>query len=143
MEKINFEDLPSTDTPIDSANLNLLQTNVENAINEVAESGSNYVKFKSGIMVVYGSIEADANFTTWGSAYQQELSGGYFAVPFIETPFLVLASTINVDNTYNYASFAGTFGTTKSITGIIKLMRPVAASTGKVKVNYMAVGKWK
>lgn len=33
MEKINFKDLPSTDTPIDSANLNLLQTNVENAIN--------------------------------------------------------------------------------------------------------------
>lgn len=35
MEKINFEDLPSTDTPIDSANLNLLQTNIENAINVV------------------------------------------------------------------------------------------------------------
>ena len=33
MEKINFEDLPSTKTPIDSANLNLLQTNIENAIN--------------------------------------------------------------------------------------------------------------
>lgn len=33
MEKINFKDLPSTDTPIDSTNLNLLQTNVENAIN--------------------------------------------------------------------------------------------------------------
>ena len=35
MEKINFEDLPSTDTPIDSTNLNLLQANVENAINGV------------------------------------------------------------------------------------------------------------
>ena len=33
MEKINFKDLPSTDTPIDGTNLNLLQTNVENAIN--------------------------------------------------------------------------------------------------------------
>ena len=143
MEKINFEDLPSTDTPIDSTNLNLLQTNVENAINEVAESGENYIKFKSGIMAVFGTIEANANFTAWGSSYQQELAGDYFAVPFIETPFLVLASTINVDNTYNYASFAGTFGTSKTITGIIKLMRPVAASTGKVKVNYMAIGKWK
>ena len=35
MEKINFEDLPSTDTPIDSTNLNLLQTNTENAINSL------------------------------------------------------------------------------------------------------------
>ena len=32
MQKITFEDLPSTSTPIDSANLNQLQTNVENAI---------------------------------------------------------------------------------------------------------------
>ena len=35
MEKITFKDLPSTDTPINSTNLNLLQTNTENAINEV------------------------------------------------------------------------------------------------------------
>ena len=34
MEKINFKDLPSKDTPIGSKNLNLLQANVENAINE-------------------------------------------------------------------------------------------------------------
>lgn len=33
MEKINFNDLPSTDTPINSSNLNQLQTNVENEIN--------------------------------------------------------------------------------------------------------------
>lgn len=45
MEKINFQDLPSKDTPIDSANLNLLQTNVENAINGVVlydNNGNNY-----------------------------------------------------------------------------------------------------
>lgn len=35
MEKITFKDLPSTDTPINSTNLNLIQTNTENAINEV------------------------------------------------------------------------------------------------------------
>ena len=35
MEKINFKDLPSKDTPIDSKNLNLLQANVENAINNL------------------------------------------------------------------------------------------------------------
>lgn len=33
MEKINFNDLPNTDTPINSSNLNQLQTNVENEIN--------------------------------------------------------------------------------------------------------------
>ena len=40
MEKINFNDLPNTDTPINSSNLNQLQTNVESAINEIGESGS-------------------------------------------------------------------------------------------------------
>lgn len=33
MDKINFQDLPSTETPINSSNLNLLQENVETSIN--------------------------------------------------------------------------------------------------------------
>lgn len=33
MEKINFENYPSTNSPINATNLNLLQDNVENAIN--------------------------------------------------------------------------------------------------------------
>ena len=35
MEKIIFEDLPSTKTPLNAENLNQIQENVENAINEV------------------------------------------------------------------------------------------------------------
>lgn len=35
MEKIIFEDLPSTETPLNAENLNQIQTNMENAINEV------------------------------------------------------------------------------------------------------------
>ena len=30
MDKITFEDLPSTNTPINSNNLNKMQTNIEN-----------------------------------------------------------------------------------------------------------------
>ena len=52
MEKIFFEDLPSTKTPLNAENLNKIQENVETAINEtdtnlktlingVVESGSN------------------------------------------------------------------------------------------------------
>ena len=48
MKKIPFKDLPSTDTPIDSANLNLLQNNIENAINEV--------NYKGGELIAYGII---------------------------------------------------------------------------------------
>ena len=35
MDKINFQNLPNTTTPINATNMNLLQTNVENAINSL------------------------------------------------------------------------------------------------------------
>ena len=37
MQKITFEDLPSTNTPINATNLNAIQTNAETAINAVSE----------------------------------------------------------------------------------------------------------
>lgn len=67
MEKINFQDLPSTDTPIDSTNLNLLQANVENAINDLPQKifpvGSIYISvtntnpssFLGGTWVSFGA----------------------------------------------------------------------------------------
>lgn len=55
MEKINFEDLPSTDTPIDSKNLNLLQTNVENAINEISEK-SEWITLSSDYQCFYRKV---------------------------------------------------------------------------------------
>ena len=38
MQKITFEDYPSTNTPIDAQNLNQVQTNVENAITSLGNS---------------------------------------------------------------------------------------------------------
>ena len=35
MKKINFQDLPSTDTPYNADTFNTLQNNIENAINDV------------------------------------------------------------------------------------------------------------
>lgn len=35
MQKINFTDFPSTDTPINASNLNQLQTSIVNSINEI------------------------------------------------------------------------------------------------------------
>lgn len=37
MQKINFQDLPNTTTPIDANNLNLLQDNIENDIGDLSE----------------------------------------------------------------------------------------------------------
>ena len=43
MQKINFQNLPSTTTPINATNLNAIQTNAETAINDVAGDLSDYV----------------------------------------------------------------------------------------------------
>ena len=61
MEKINFKDLPSTETLINSSNLNLLQDNVENAINGFVlyenETGSNASITLSDSAANYSYIE--------------------------------------------------------------------------------------
>lgn len=43
MQKINFQNLPNTTTPINATNLNAIQTNAETAINDVASDLSDYV----------------------------------------------------------------------------------------------------
>lgn len=40
MQKINFQDLPNTTTPINATNLNAMQTNAETAINETKPSAA-------------------------------------------------------------------------------------------------------
>lgn len=43
MEKINFENYPSTDSPINADNLNLMQNNIETTINGAEESLENLI----------------------------------------------------------------------------------------------------
>lgn len=45
MQKIPFSNLPDTTTPVNDTNLNLLQTNVENAINGVDDRKTGYYDF--------------------------------------------------------------------------------------------------
>ena len=42
MQKINFQNLPDTTTPINATNLNAIQSNTETAINGVATDLTNY-----------------------------------------------------------------------------------------------------
>ena len=48
MEKINFQDLPSTDTPINSTNLNQMQANIEEEITPVSYDISNTPEHSAG-----------------------------------------------------------------------------------------------
>ena len=60
MEKITFKDLPSTDTPINSTNLNLIQTNTENAINEVQTDVDILLEETNNINSSFSSLKTNA-----------------------------------------------------------------------------------
>ena len=81
MTKITFENLPSTNTPLNATNLNQLQTNVENAINEFTESVDtngwivlDYGKYKEYVRRI--NINKTISGNTWGSQYISNLPEG-------------------------------------------------------------------
>lgn len=146
MEKINFEDLPSTKTPIDSTNLNLLQTNVENAINGVVESGTNsngnYIKYADGTMICFQpKVFSVSDYEQWGVFYRKVLSNPFtFPVPFTTFPTV----TFSGRNTSSSQLVNIIDGAVIDQNGVnsIQLFRP-NNSSGETVINYIAIGKWK
>ena len=139
MEKINFNDLPNTDTPINSSNLNQLQTNVENEINGLIESGSNargsYIKLPDGTLIQRGK----ANCGTNGFASLT------FPIPFIDEDISMTA-----DNTYSGSGQLGIVLTTQTTktTGVIYFRKyengnlAIVTDT-TVEAHWIAIGRWK
>lgn len=70
MQKINFENKPSTNSPINADNLNLLQDNVEDAIDEVSDDII-YVEYTQNY-----SIDAGAG-TRSRVTFQTSVPAGY------------------------------------------------------------------
>ena len=67
MQKIPFEDLPSTNSPISAANLNLLQSNVENAI----PSNANIVNLIYPVGSIYMSVNSTSPATLFGGTWER------------------------------------------------------------------------
>lgn len=98
MQKINFKNLPSTDTPIDATNLNLMQDNIETAINSIELSGGGdevgTVKMFSGSTAPQGWLICDGSaisrteyaelFSAIGTTYGSGNGTTTFNIPNIE-----------------------------------------------------------
>jgi hypothetical protein len=155
MEKIVFEDLPSTKTPLNANNLNTIQENVETAINEtntnlktlingIVESGNNsngnYIKYSDGTMICTKLVTVTAQCsTTWGSMYESEnVSFGATPQTFIEVPMVFpYAST-------RTALIEGLRDTTINDFGNTWLARPIADQNQiQYTINLLAIGRWK
>lgn len=80
MQKINFTDFPSTDTPIDATNLNQLQTNVENEL-----------YYKSGDVITI-------NETILSGYISDSTSAVYFSIPAVKRLDNITSATINTGN---------------------------------------------
>lgn len=78
MEKINFENLPSTNTPINAENLNQLQTNVEDAINDNTDM---LIGNKPAGNMIVDSISSKnmLNINSFINGYRFGSDGGLFA----------------------------------------------------------------
>ena len=59
MQKINFQNLPNTTTPINATNLNAIQTNAETAINGVASDVSSVASDLSGLSSDVSGLSSD------------------------------------------------------------------------------------
>ena len=142
MEKINF--INNQAPALNATNLNQLQTNIENAINSVVESGSNdngsWIKYSDGTMICYKSTgEIDMNITTpWGSLYEGNISVGNLPAEFIETPKIFVTpfgSGMLIER--------GGIDASKTSWGNITGVRPNSVENVRARFHLMAIGKWK
>lgn len=104
MEKIIFEDLPSTNTPINSTNLNQLQDNIENNINSLSLKFQTITNLSLGAGATYqlnlpqNTVFIEPLVMSSGNDY----GGGVF-VPIGGQFVYVINSDINISN----ATYAG------------------------------------
>lgn len=144
MTKINFTNLPDTSTPLNATNMNALQTNVENAINGVVQSGNNengsYIKYVDGTMICYKNVTVTAAINNaWGSVYEtsNSVSFGNFPETFISAPI------VTVQPTGTGCWVEGLNDTSTTQVGNSYLARAVDTSSRNYSFNIIAIGKWK
>ena len=142
MEKINF--INNQAPALNATNLNQLQTNIENAINSVVESGSNdngnWIKFSDGTMICWKqeTVTNQAINNAYGSLYQGARQYT-FPVPFV--------GNVNAKCTIFQYGTSASWGTVSSFTNSVVILRGFdafsRAAGEKCIIGYMAIGKWK
>lgn len=146
-EKVNWENVPSTNTPINAENLSKMDNGIANAyelIGKIVETGSNedgqWIKFDNGIMICTKIITTTVTCNKeWGSVYESEqIDLGKMAQPFIEIP------TILTGNIGRTGILEGFQQTTNENFGYTWLMRPVLDThEAEYNLHLTAIGKYK
>lgn len=144
MKKINFVNKPNTDTPVNDKNLNKMQNNIEEAINEIVESGASggvtFVKYSDGTLIQYfgQSITANENRSAGGLTYYSGSAFVDLPVPFANTNYRASANVIIANMNYFCQSYVAPVSTSK--------VQVSFASTGQNEsrtIDVILIGKWK
>lgn len=95
MQKINFQNLPDTTTPVNATNLNALQTNVENAIGDIVEEGT-----WTPTIGVLSETDPTVTYTIQTGKYKKIGNIVFFS-------FIIRANITTLNGTNNYAVIKG------------------------------------
>lgn len=71
MQKINFQDLPSTTTPINATNLNAIQTNAETEINKAIKT--NDASILASVTPINITPTAGSNYAPYGNSFYYKI----------------------------------------------------------------------
>lgn len=155
MNKIDFKNKGETEvTPINADNLNLLQDNVEKAINELSnkaiyDSGSNsngsWIRFADGSMICWKTIMGTIDITNeWGNLYSsQDISCGYFPQTFVSRPALSYSPQTQSGTQYFLVGTGGLDYGTQISAGAVGLVRPNSRTGVAYIIDVIAHGFWK
>ena len=145
MNKIDF--VNNGQPAINDTNLNQMQTNIENAINGIVESGSNangnYIKFADGTMICTKKVTGTAEITEQYYNYFYHTGDndyfdlGNYAQEFIAVPVLNVTFYGGNAQWIGSMSDVGTLHIAK-----LHLIAPNSKSAGAY-YNVIAIGKWK
>lgn len=144
MDKITFR---NGQAPyINDTNLNLMQTNIENAINEIVEKDTNengtYIKYSNGIMICFGSkTYSNQTFTDdFWSDYNRSsnsLMSATFPEEFASVPICTITGRCN--NAWLIVENAATKTRTQQVVAI----SPKNVNWNMdVVIDYIAIGTW-
>lgn len=139
MAVINFQNLPSTNTPLNDTNLNAMQV--------ISEVGSNangsYIKYEDGTLICYVTKSINFSFSSsqmWGSMWESDSTSlGTFPYTFYSTP------TISVTNNSGAGGFIeGIQSTSTTSIGTTYMCRPLDTNTAQTyTLSIIAIGRWK
>lgn len=145
MDKINFENLPSTNTPLSASNLNTMQSNIEKSVVAVGSTqpstsekvwikkGNNLFNKNLGFINAYINVNAEIIADRYNALFNQHIpvkAGETYTVKANQNVFNMYMNFFEADGTF--ISYQGSATTTQQIT----VTAPQNAEYALLQFNY-------